>query len=188
MTQRTYAAEQIEAIGGRRWTKAGHDRVYINSDVWTQLIGLETVRYNSGNIAGATLNGEQISNARAKDIIGCISKIYWDAEDGQIHIFVYGGGRYADKVPTWIRDAIADKVAEQGSDDDTPQTPTGTATPDAPSTPDATGTVAMLRQAGRTVRQIAAALGCAISTVYRWARGIHRPSTRYAAALYALAA
>lgn len=47
--------------------------------------------------------------------------------------------------------------------------------------------IATMRAAGRTVRQIAAAIGCAISTVYRWARGIHRPGTRYATALAALA-
>lgn len=51
--------------------------------------------------------------------------------------------------------------------------------------PDAAQTVAKLRTT-RTVRQIAADLGCATSTVYRWARGISRPSARYATALAAL--
>lgn len=51
--------------------------------------------------------------------------------------------------------------------------------------PDAAQTVAKLRTT-RTVRQIAADLGCATSTVYRWASGISRPSACYAAALAAL--
>lgn len=106
----TYTAQQIEAIGGRAWTKNDKHRVYLNNDVWLALIGLETSHYNTGNISGATLNGEHISNAAAKDIIGAVSKVYWDAVDNQIHILIYRN-RYSDQVPGWIRDAVAAAVA-----------------------------------------------------------------------------
>lgn len=53
---------------------------------------------------------------------------------------------------------------------------------------DAAAILTALRAAGRTVRQIAAQLGVAASTIYRWARGTYRPNTRNTARLYALAA
>lgn len=46
--------------------------------------------------------------------------------------------------------------------------------------------IAQLRAAGRTVRQIAAAIGVHASTVYRWARGAFRPAAARLAALTAL--
>lgn len=107
----TYTADQIEALGGHRWTKADKDRVYLNVEVWAALIGLETSHYGTGNISGATLDGEAISNARAKDILGCIDKVFWDSTDGQIHITGYHN-RYFDQVPGWIRDAIAEAVKQ----------------------------------------------------------------------------
>lgn len=76
--------ETLVAIGGNRWTKDGYDRVYFNG--WARFIGLEIERYKTGNIYSASLNGEHISNSEARRLLGAITKVYWDAADGQIHV------------------------------------------------------------------------------------------------------
>jgi hypothetical protein len=106
----TYTKDQMIRIGGNAWThpSTGEVRVYFNS--WPELIGLEVSRYNTGNICGATLDGESISNARARDILGVVTKVWWSDADNQIHITAYRTGRYADSVPGWIRDGIGEAV------------------------------------------------------------------------------
>lgn len=181
----TYTAEQIIRIGGSEWRKGGKHRVYINTAVWKKLIGLETSHYNSGNIASATLDGERISNSHARDILSCIDSVYWDAADGQIHIWTRRS-RCSSEVSDLIRAGIAQAVADsEPKTDDTDDTDDDTTTP---ATPNPVAQVAALRSAGRTVREIAEMIGCAVSTIYRWARGICRPSARYAARLAAIAA
>lgn len=55
---------------GNRWTKnANLDRIYIHNHVIIAQIGLTTDRYNSGHISSASINGENISNASARQII-----------------------------------------------------------------------------------------------------------------------
>jgi len=70
-----YTAEQIEAIGGNRWThpRTGEIRVYLNE--WPALVGLEISHYGTGNISGATLNGRPISNRRAGQLAA--ARVYW---------------------------------------------------------------------------------------------------------------
>ena len=51
---------------------------------------------------------------------------------------------------------------------------------------DAVGIIATLRAAGRSVREIAAAVGVHSSTVYRWSRGAFRPQPQRLAALAAI--
>jgi hypothetical protein len=69
---------QLEAIGGKSWSKNGVTRVYFND--LCGLFGLTTYLYGTGNISSATLNGAAISNTQAKKIenqfIGC--KLYYD--------------------------------------------------------------------------------------------------------------
>jgi hypothetical protein len=174
----TYTKEQILRIGGNAWTHPATDeeRLYLND--WPTLIGLEISRYNTGNICCSTLDGEGISNARARDILGTVTKVWWSDVDNQIHITAYTRGRYADRVPGWIRDGIADAVqraaVEQNDDDDQDSNP-------------ATGIVTQLRAAGRTVREIAEMVGVSVSSIYRWARGICRPRPTNLAALVAIA-
>ncbi len=107
-----FSIETMTAIGGNRWTKAGHDRVYINN--WQRFIGLEVDYYNSGNICGATLDGELISNSEAGRILGAVQKVYFDTADNKVHIqWGYGNPRHfdraelADTIFTGIRAAIA---------------------------------------------------------------------------------
>jgi hypothetical protein len=84
-TTTTITVEQLEAVGGKKWEKAGMSRVYFNDlDEW---YGLETSRYNTGNISSARLDGEHISNNQAKKIMYRLSqaKVYFDLADGKFH-------------------------------------------------------------------------------------------------------
>lgn len=119
-TPKPLTADDIIAIGGSRWTKAGHDRVYIN-DI-AEYLGLDVSYYNSGNICGATLDGAGIANGRAGGILGCIDKVYFDTADNKLHATYYGDARnyevrflggerttvdFVDRVFSGIRAAVA---------------------------------------------------------------------------------
>lgn len=69
----------IEA-GGSVWEKNGMTRIYFN-DLATWY-GLEVARYNTGNVSGATLDGESISNSEAKKILTALSetKVWYDVD------------------------------------------------------------------------------------------------------------
>jgi hypothetical protein len=82
------SADTMVAIGGNRWTRNGMDRVYLND--WHEFAGLAVSRYNTGNISGASLDGEPIANGRAGAILGAIDKVYYDAADGKLHARHYG--------------------------------------------------------------------------------------------------
>ena len=76
--------EQITALvnaGFSRWTKYGKDRLYVTNAA----IGLVLDHYNTGNIKYAELNGEWISNSRARDIEYAIRGAYIDIETGYIY-------------------------------------------------------------------------------------------------------
>ena len=68
------ALDKLISFGATRWQKNGQDRLYIG-DAGDKIIGLETVKYGSGNIRSAELNGEPISNSLARSI----QSIYKDA-------------------------------------------------------------------------------------------------------------
>ena len=53
---------ELEALGFKRWTKGGHDRLYASAKV----LGLECWYYKSGNISGAEFCGDEISNSEAR--------------------------------------------------------------------------------------------------------------------------
>lgn len=83
--KKAITAEQMVAIGGREWTKAGHHRVYVN-DI-AGLLGLEVSYYRTGNISSASLDGEGgISNAEAGRLLGAVDKVWFDAADGKLHL------------------------------------------------------------------------------------------------------
>lgn len=94
--------ETMTAIGGNRWTKNGHDRVYFNN--WADLASLEISRYNTGNISSAAWQGEGLSNRQASLILGAIDKIWFDAADGKVH------GRYGYSTPRMGRETVYDAV------------------------------------------------------------------------------
>jgi len=73
----------LEKIGGRRWTSGSMDRVYFNDlAAW---LGLEYTTYKSGNVSGAKLNGEDISNGSAKRLLADLSssKFWFDCNTGE---------------------------------------------------------------------------------------------------------
>ncbi|MFG3051926.1 hypothetical protein ACGFZP_13375 [Kitasatospora sp. NPDC048239] len=105
-------AETVVAIGGSRWQRNGHDRVYLNN--WAELAGLDVSYYNSGNISGASYRGEGISNSQARLILGSISKVWFDTADGRLHCrYGWSESRIATREEIWdhvaagIRTAIA---------------------------------------------------------------------------------
>lgn len=107
-----FSVETMTAIGGSRWQRGDKDRVYLNS--WAEFAGLEVSHYNTGNISGATWQGEGISNSQAYKLLSCIDKVYYDTADGKLHCrFGYGESRVADRdevfqaVAAGIRTAIA---------------------------------------------------------------------------------
>ena len=60
------------------WTaRNGQTRRYVNG--WEPLVGLEVTRYKTGNISGASVNGEGISNAAAGRLLGI--KVWIDDAD-----------------------------------------------------------------------------------------------------------
>lgn len=56
--------------GGKLWEKGGRSRIYINGDSAIESVfGLSLKRYGTGNILSAELNGEKISNSKARKIV-----------------------------------------------------------------------------------------------------------------------
>lgn len=108
-TQTTYTAEQIEAIGGNRWTRGDKDRVYISD--WADMAGLHITRYNTGNVRSASLAGQDLSNRRAA--ILAAGKVYW--EDGTLRTNLRDLAEQArvdyDEIMNPIKAAIAERVA-----------------------------------------------------------------------------
>lgn len=172
----SFTRTQIIAIGGNSWTpsRGGDERIYINN--WFELIGLKVSRYNTGNISSATMDGEHISNTKAAKIIGD-GKVYYHTGDGKIHAQGSAAGYIHEIVEgigaelTAIEEEAAAEDAERSAAEETPA-----------------DKVSALRAAGRTVRDIAAAIGVSASTIYRWARNICRPLPTNAANLAALTA
>ncbi|MFJ3839498.1 hypothetical protein ACIPY6_28880 [Streptomyces sp. NPDC090054] len=108
----TVTIDTLLAVGGNRWQRGGMDRIYFSNPA--ELAGLETSHYKSGNIAGATWQGESISNSQAYKLAGSIDKLWYDTADGQFHArFGYDESREASRAEvftaavTGIRTAIA---------------------------------------------------------------------------------
>lgn len=98
-----FSIETMTAIGGRRWQKNGHDRVYLND--FQTVPGLELDHYKSGSISYATLDGEKVSNAEGGRLATAVDKVYFDAADGKVHI-KWGWG----KPRSLDRDEIAGRI------------------------------------------------------------------------------
>jgi hypothetical protein len=107
-----YSVENMVAIGGNRWQRNGMDRVYFNN--WAELAGIETTRYNTGNISTASYQGYGVSNSQAYKLLGSIDKVWFDAETGELRgRYGYDESRVASRQEVWdaivagIRTAIA---------------------------------------------------------------------------------
>lgn len=93
----------------REWTaRDGTVRRYVNN--WPAIVGLEVSRYNTGNIAHATVNGERISNAGARRLLN--TKVWLDVGD-QVHVDYFPdrdpnqGGLTADDIAAKVAEAYA---------------------------------------------------------------------------------
>lgn len=107
-----YSIEAMVAIGGNRWQRNGMDRIYFNN--WAAFAGIETTRYNTGNISSASYQGAGVSNSQAYKLLGSIDKVWFDAADGKLHgRYGYDESRVASREEVWssvvtgIRTAIA---------------------------------------------------------------------------------
>lgn len=72
--------KKLEGIGFNRWTKYGKDRLYASEEA----IGLSFEYYNTGNVSGALLEGERISNSKGVKIAASVCRSYIDAQTGKI--------------------------------------------------------------------------------------------------------
>lgn len=70
---------ELEAVGFKRWTKNGMDRLYINAGA----LGLVCQYYKTGNIMDAKFNGEQISNSEGYRMKA--AKTYIDIKTETVH-------------------------------------------------------------------------------------------------------
>ncbi|MFF2100928.1 hypothetical protein [Streptomyces sp. NPDC058202] len=105
-----YTVETMTAIGGSRWTKAGHDRVYIND--WAQYLPLEINRYNTGNISWAAWEGDTVANRQAGLLLGSLDKVWFDAADGKLHArYGYTESRIATREQVWAHVAAGIRAA-----------------------------------------------------------------------------
>ena len=95
----------LETIGNK-WIHptTGEVRYYVN-DAW-KYGGLSVERYNTGNICYAELDGEEISNSKAKKLINAIYKC-WITEDHKVHVKYDGVNEdFVDAVIAGIKKAI----------------------------------------------------------------------------------
>lgn len=74
--------QDLIQAGGKEWRKDDLHRVYFND--LPDLLGLETSHYKTGNISGASLNGETIANCRAREIMTSLmsAKFWYDVRAG----------------------------------------------------------------------------------------------------------
>lgn len=85
---RPLTADHFIALGGRRWTRGDHDRVYINN--WTAFSTLETTHYGTGRVSSACFNGHPIANSRVSGILNAVSSVYYDVNAGDIVVWHRG--------------------------------------------------------------------------------------------------
>ena len=76
--------EQVMAAGGREWkTEDGKfHRIYFNG--LSERYGLRCFYYNTGNVSSATLDGETISNSKARCLLSAFdgAKLWFDVLTG----------------------------------------------------------------------------------------------------------
>ena len=71
--------EELEAMGFKRWTKGGMDRLYINASA----LGLNCTYYKTGNVSNAWFDGYEISNCEARRMKA--SKTYIDVKTEKVY-------------------------------------------------------------------------------------------------------
>lgn len=97
-------AKILVGMGGSRWTKAGHDRVYFNNA--NEMVGIETTYYKTGNLSSVKIKGEFVSNCKGRKLIGALNGAYVDLTDNSIH---YRGTCFSEA--QFLRDDFESKIA-----------------------------------------------------------------------------
>ena len=102
----------LKEIGGSEWTKGEMHRVYFND--LAALFGLSCSTYKTGNISGATVHGEKLSNSRARELNHALrdSKVWYDVKDGEFHYKASGCRAYTgDEIGEAIIEEIKRRAA-----------------------------------------------------------------------------
>ena len=75
---------KLISMGATRWTNYGKDRLYLRG-AGDKIMGLDVGTYRTGNISGATWNGEKISNRTAYQIREVYADAYLDLNTGGVY-------------------------------------------------------------------------------------------------------
>lgn len=107
--------QKLINLGGKEWQKHDKHRIYFNRRELEDLIGLEYEKYNSGNIRTATLNGELISNSKARKLLSGIQygKFWYDLD-----LKEFASYDMAETTRDLIKEAIESKIEEMEEDQD----------------------------------------------------------------------
>lgn len=95
-------------------TKYGGEKHFIN-DFWAE-IGLDVGRYGTGNISGATFDGERISNRQAGKLL--LTKV-WITGEGKLEVRVQDNNIMSeqdiiDRLTPLVRDYILTEILPEG--------------------------------------------------------------------------
>jgi len=115
------AKEGLIELGGKHWQSGdkSKERVYLSNALLEKLIGLKTDRYGTGNISSASLQGEKISNSRAREIIsGFGQNPYYDLREKKLEM----GTEFYDTVLKQIQDMGVSDADVKNLDDQFRQT------------------------------------------------------------------
>lgn len=87
--------DALLALGAKRWTNYGKDRLYLR-DALDGILGITATFYGSGNVSAAERNGEPMSNSEYKRIHGRLADAYIDMATGGIRGVL--SGEYSDEL------------------------------------------------------------------------------------------
>lgn len=107
----------LEDKGARRWTKYGKDRIYI-SGLDKASFGLDIDYYKTGNVCCAKLNGEEISNSKANDILASLKSGYIDLTTDELVLVCYRRSEEFEIFAENLVKAIETEVEEPTFEDD----------------------------------------------------------------------
>lgn len=77
--------EALTAAGGKRWAKSDADPVRYYWNDLPEMLGWTVHRYGTGNISGASRNGEKVSNGTARREMARLdfAKFWYDTATGE---------------------------------------------------------------------------------------------------------
>lgn len=125
-TTTTLTIEQLIAAGGHRWQKNGNDRIYFND--LAALFGVTTTHYNTGNLNGVWIDGDEISNNKGRQLLVALhdAQVWFDVPTGQWMSRGLGdraiveAERYGRDLPALER--IVTAIAERAAGENEPMT------------------------------------------------------------------